>query len=43
LADGLMVKRLRHYKCRACGERLFDDDAMHRIQQQRRESSAIAR
>ena len=32
LADGLTVKRLRHYKCRSCGARFFDDDAMHSIQ-----------
>ena len=35
LADGLTVKRLRHYRCRSCGARFFDDAAMHRIQQQR--------
>ena len=32
LGDGLAVKRLRHYKCRSCGARFFDDDAMHCIQ-----------
>jgi hypothetical protein len=37
LADGVTIKRLRHYKCRTCGARLFDDAAMHRIQQQRAE------
>jgi len=37
LADGLAVKRLRHYKCRSCGARFFDDEAMHRIQQERAE------
>ena len=43
LADGLTVKRLRHYKCQSCGSRLFDDDAMHRIQAVRasREASAV--
>ncbi len=35
LGDGLVVKRLRHYRCRSCGARLFDDAAMGRIQQQR--------
>jgi hypothetical protein len=35
LADGLTIKKLRYYKCRACGARLFDDAAMHCIQQQR--------
>jgi len=34
-ADGLTIKRLRHYRCRSCGARLFDDDAMHRMRQQR--------
>ena len=32
LGDGLTVKRLKHYKCKSCGARFFDDDAMHRIQ-----------
>lgn len=36
LGDGLIVKRLRHYKCRSCGERFFDDDAMHSIQSARK-------
>lgn len=35
LADGLTIKRLRHYKCRCCGARLFDDAAMHHIQKYR--------
>ena len=39
LADGLMVRGLRHHRCRACGERLFDDDAMHRIQGERAKPS----
>jgi hypothetical protein len=34
LTDGPTIKRLRHYKCRSCGARLFDDAAMHRIQQE---------
>ena len=42
LADGLTVQKLRHYKCRSCGARLFDDAAMHRIQQQRAGISAAA-
>ena len=33
--DGLTVRRLRHLKCSACGERFFDDAAMHRIQTER--------
>ena len=40
LADGLIVKRLRYYRCRSCGARFFDDAAMHRIQRQRAESPA---
>ncbi len=32
LEDGLVVKRLSHFKCQSCGARFFDDDAMHRIQ-----------
>jgi transcriptional regulator NrdR family protein len=43
LADGPTVKRLRHYRCRSCGARFFDDAAMHRIQQQRAESRVAAR
>jgi predicted RNA-binding Zn-ribbon protein involved in translation (DUF1610 family) len=43
LADGLTVKKLRHYKCRSCGARLFDDAAMHRIQQERAEHPVAAR
>jgi hypothetical protein len=37
LADGLTIKRLRQYKCRSCAARLFDDAAIHRIQQERAE------
>ena len=32
LEDGLLVRRLRHFRCRACGTRFFDSDAMHCIQ-----------
>jgi len=35
LDGGVSVKRLRHFKCRACGARFFDDEAMHRIQAER--------
>jgi predicted RNA-binding Zn-ribbon protein involved in translation (DUF1610 family) len=35
LKDGLSVRLLRFFKCRACGAKLFDDDAMHRIQSER--------
>ncbi len=35
LEDGLCVKRLAHFRCRVCGSRFFDDDAMHRIQSER--------
>jgi len=39
LADGLVVKRLAHYKC---GSRFFDDDAMHAIQAARAPRRASA-
>jgi len=44
LADGVVVKRLAHYKCGSCGSRFFDDDAMRAIQAARapRRSSAKA-
>jgi DNA-directed RNA polymerase subunit RPC12/RpoP len=42
LADGFSIKRLRHFRCRSCGARLFDDAAMHRIQQERAEHPAVA-
>jgi transposase-like protein len=32
LADGLTIRKLAHYKCRSCGSRFFDDEAMHTIQ-----------
>ena len=35
LDDGMIAKRLPHFKCRSCGARFFDDDAIHRIQSQR--------
>jgi len=35
LDDGLSIKRLRFFKCRACGAKLFDDAAVHRIQSER--------
>jgi hypothetical protein len=43
LADGLTVKKLAHYKCRSCGSRFFDDDAMHDIQAARAPHRASAR
>ena len=39
LDDGLSVKHLRHFRCRACGARFFDDEAMHRIQTERAKQS----
>jgi predicted RNA-binding Zn-ribbon protein involved in translation (DUF1610 family) len=42
LEDGLVVKDLQHYKCRACGARFFDDNAMHRIQSARAKKAAHA-
>jgi len=35
LGDGLMVRRLAHFKCLECGARFFDDAAMRRIQTER--------
>jgi hypothetical protein len=43
LADGLTVKRLAHYKCRSCGSRFFDDDAMHGIAAARASHRSSAR
>jgi len=43
LEDGLTVKKLAHYKCRSCGSRFFDDDAMHRIQTARASHGSLAR
>jgi len=43
LEDGLTVKRLRHYKCSACGARLFDDDAIHHVQEEREPGTEIQR
>lgn len=37
--DGLVIKRLRHFKCSACGARFFDDDAMHCIHSHREKQS----
>ncbi len=42
LTDGPTIKRLRHYKCRSCSARLFDDAAMHQIQKERAEQSLAA-
>jgi DNA-directed RNA polymerase subunit M/transcription elongation factor TFIIS len=42
LADGPTIKRLRHYKCRSCGARLFDDAAIHIIQDYRAEHHTAA-
>ena len=42
LGDGLTVKKLRHYKCKSCGARFFDDDAMHQIQAAREERAVSA-
>jgi DNA-directed RNA polymerase subunit RPC12/RpoP len=43
LADGLTVKKLGHYKCRSCGSRFFDDDAMHGIQAARASHRSLAK
>lgn len=42
LTDGPTIKRLHHYKCRSCTARLFDDAAMHRIQQERAEHATAS-
>lgn len=42
LEDGLVVKKLTHYKCRSCGSRFFDDDAMHCIQTARASRGSLA-
>jgi predicted RNA-binding Zn-ribbon protein involved in translation (DUF1610 family) len=43
LTDGLTVKKLGHYKCRSCGSRFFDNDAMHEIQAARASHSSLAK
>ncbi|MGW8257769.1 MAG: hypothetical protein ACWGMZ_09825 [Thermoguttaceae bacterium] len=43
LSDGPTIKRLRHYKCRSCGAKLFNDAAMHRIQEYRSAHHASAK
>jgi len=43
LADGLVVKKLAHYKCRSCGSRFFDDDAMRAIQAARGGRRSVTR
>jgi len=43
LADGLTVKKLGYYKCRSCGSRFFDDDAMHGIQAARASRRSLAK
>ena len=43
LDDGLTVKKLSHYKCRSCGSRFFDDDAMHGIQAARVSRRSLAK
>lgn len=41
LDDGLSVKRLAHFKCGACGAHFFDDEAMHRIQDERTKQAHV--
>jgi len=45
LADGIKVSKLRHLKCRSCGARFFDDEAMRaiRLVRERRDSSSAQR
>mgnify|MGYP001602743269 CR=1 FL=1 len=40
LEDGLLVNRLRHFKCRSCGARFFDDTAMQHIRAEREKQLA---
>ena len=35
LSDGIVVRRLRHFRCGECGSTFFEDAAMHRIQAER--------
>jgi hypothetical protein len=39
LDDGVVVRRLHHFKCGDCGARFLDDEAMHRIQLERKKRS----
>lgn len=41
LDDGVVVKRLAHYKCQACGARFFDDQAVHAIRAKRARKGAL--
>ena len=41
LDSGISVKRLQHLKCRACGARFFDDEAVHRIQAERAKRQVV--
>jgi len=43
LADGLVVKKLTHYKCSSCDTRFFNDDAMHHIQTARASHGSLAK
>lgn len=43
LADEFTVRNLKHFKCRSCGSRYFDDEAMHRIQSARASKAASSR
>jgi transposase-like protein len=36
IENGLRVENLRYYRCRSCGSRFYDDEAIHRIQAARR-------
>jgi len=42
LENGLTVEKLRHYRCRSCGSRFYDDEAIHRIQAARKPQSTSA-
>lgn len=42
LENGLTVENLCYYRCRSCGSRFYDDEAIHRIQAARRAKNQSA-
>ena len=42
LENGVTVENLRFHRCRSCGSRFYDDDAVHRIQAARKSQSTSA-
>ncbi len=41
LSGGIKIRRLKHLKCTSCGLHYFDDNAMHKIQKFRRETTLL--